>query len=753
MHNAELNLSPKVKNMKLMLHWHKILLLFVFVTVISLESCSRRTGIFILPAPETLPDTAKAAPPDAPLEANGASQLDAIYLELAPQSEEAEDVSFLTDITLAKPVEDPSQTVPIESNDRVDYFLKTFRGPQKRWMLRALKRSGRYTSRMKEIFVEEGLPDELVYLAIIESGFNPYAFSRAGAMGIWQFMPATGKRYGLVINWWIDERRDLEKSTRAAARYLKDLYALFDDWYLAAAAYNAGEGKISRGLRKYESNNFWHLSKRRYLKKETKDYVPRFLAALMIAKEPDRYGFGDIQYDTPLFYETVAVSDATDLAVVAQGCGYKLRYLNKLNPQLRRGCTPSGYKGDYDVKVPLGTKERFITYYEQLDPNKRLTFRRHRIKGGDTLSHLAERYGVSVRSIMQMNRLKSRHSIREGKNLIIPIPARYAAKGSRGETQRVARRKASKPKLPNYSAEGFHKITHVVKKGDSLWTIGTKYGVTSYSLKKWNGLRSTRIHPGKELVVWKMGHVAKRKAASKAKTKTEPRQASSKAPGPGFNKIIHVVKNGESLWTISSKYGVTSYSLKKWNSLRSTRLHPGNELIVWKKDNVARTKVASRTTGKTESRQARSKAPGPGFDKIIHVVKNGESLWTISSKYGVSSSSLKQWNRLSSTRIYPGQKVVVWKEDTSLKKVSEARISMVTAEEQEESLPEIRYVVQPGDTLWEIAQRFRVTIAQLAKMNNLDTSRPIRPGLKIRIPKKMGLNASAADIYSGVVPD
>ena len=408
---------------------------------------------------------------------------------------EEEDVTFLDELEQSGLPQDGSSVLPVVSNDRVQTFIELFEGPQKAWMERALRRSGRYSQRMKEILREEGLPEDLVYLALIESGFNPYAYSRAKAMGIWQFIPGTGRRYGLVINWWVDERRDLEKSARAAAHYLKNLYDLFDDWYLAAAAYNAGEGKLKRAILKYDSTCFWDLSEYRYLQRETKNYVPTFLAALTIAKDPGRYGFEDVQYDPPLLYETVAVSDATDLAVIAKGCGKDLTLLNQLNPQLLRGCTPPNYP-DYEVKIPLGTKESFLAFYSQLEPVDRLTFRRHRINKNETLSQIARQYGISVDSIVEMNRLKSRHSIREGRNLLLPLPGSYPATAQTSQARKSVT-------LPDRSDRGCRKIVHVVKPGDSLWRIGQRYGVSVSSLRKWNPRsNSSRIRPGQKIVVW-----------------------------------------------------------------------------------------------------------------------------------------------------------------------------------------------------------------------------------------------------------
>jgi len=489
-----------------------------------------------------------------------------LHPEIQTPSQEAEDVSFLSELEQPKLPQDDTLVLPVVSNERVEAFIRLFEGPQRQWMERALRRSGRYSQRMQQILREESLPENLVYLALIESGFNPYAYSSARAMGIWQFIPGTGRRYGLVINWWIDERRDLEKSTRAAAHYLKNLYGLFDDWYLAAAAYNAGEGKLLRAIRKYDSTCFWDLSRYRYLRRETKNYVPRFLAALTIAENRERYGFAGVELDAPLLYETVAVPDATDLAVIAKGCGKSLSLLNKLNPQLRRGCTPPDYP-DYEVKVPLGTKESFLAYYQQLDPEKRLTFRRHRIRRDETLSHIALQYGISVNSILAMNRLKSRHSIREGKSLIIPLPASYEVATDRTSTGKAA-------KLPDLSDQGYRKIVHVVAKGDSLWLIGNRYGVSTSSLRRWNRKHgSSRIRPGQRIVVW-----------IKEPTLKSPPKVAKVQPAEGRGQEVwYTVRRGDSLWEIARRFGVTVAQLSRWNQIDVRRpIRPGLRLRIYR---------------------------------------------------------------------------------------------------------------------------------------------------------------------------
>jgi membrane-bound lytic murein transglycosylase D len=509
---------------------------------------------------------AKAEQPTPDNPAGQGEEGTSIHPEIRTPSQEAEDVSFLSELEQPKLPRDDTLVLPVVSNERVEAFVKLLQGTQRQWMERALRRSGRYSQRMQQILREEGLPENLVYLALIESGFNPHAYSSARAMGIWQFIPATGRRYGLVINWWIDERRDLEKSTRAAAHYLKNLYELFDDWYLAAAAYNAGEGKLQRAIRKYDSTCFWDLSRYRYLRRETKNYVPRFLAALTIAENPEQYGFAGIQLDAPLLYETTTVPDATDLAVIAKGCGKSLSLLNKLNPQLRRGCTPPDYP-DYEVKIPLGTKESFLAYYHQLDPKKRLTFRRHRIKRNETLSHIALQYDISVNSIVAMNRLKSRHSIREGKSLIIPLPASYKVAKNRSRTRKPVR-------LPDLSEQGFRKVVHVVEKGDSLWLIGKRYGVSTSSLRRWNGkYRSSRIRPGQRIFVW----------VKEPTTQTPPKVAKVQpAQGQG-QEIWYTVQRGDSLWEIARRFGVTVAQLSRWNQIDVRRpIRPGLRLRIYK---------------------------------------------------------------------------------------------------------------------------------------------------------------------------
>ncbi len=392
--------------------------------------------------------------------------------------------------------------IPIVVNDRVECFIEYFQTTHRKAFTRWLERSERYIPMMKELLRANGLPEDLVYMALIESGFNPRAYSRRKASGPWQFISRTGKRYGLKVDWWIDERRDPEKSTIAAAKHLKDLYDQFSDWYLAAAGYNAGAGKISRAIRRYQTEDFWELTKHRYLKPETKNYVPKMIAAALIAKEPAKYGFVDIEYDTPISYEKVEIPDATDLRVIAHCSEVDYEIIKALNPELLRWCTPPYYP-DYQVKIPEGKTEIFVQNFSQLTPAERVTFRQHRVRSGETLSYIASRYGTGVSAIMQMNNISNPKHLRAGSSIIIPIPADKAVYLD-GKTieARISQKRVDPPKKEKNENEIFLKeIRYVVKEGDTLWDIALMYNLRVQDIRRWNNIRGHIIRPKDELVL------------------------------------------------------------------------------------------------------------------------------------------------------------------------------------------------------------------------------------------------------------
>ena len=421
-------------------------------------------------------------PPDFPKEDEDHSliEVDTHFPDQAP-SEEAEVAG------------ESAFDIPIIINGKVEQFIKYYQTRGRKVFSRWLARSSRYIPLMKKLLREKGLPEDLVYLALIESGCNPRAYSRRKAMGLWQFMYHTGKRYGLRVDWWIDERRDPVKSTIAAARHLKHLYDRFECWYLAAAGYNAGEGKILRAIKRYKTEDFWELAKFPYLKRETKNFIPNMIAAALIAKNPEEYGFSDIACEEPIRFETVKVPDATDLRVIAKASESTYEELKRLNPELRRWCTPPNYP-DYELKLPYGKREIFLRNFSTIPPSKRITFRRHVVRTGETLSHIALRYRTDMGAIMRMNGIGNKHRIRARQSLIIPI------RGSEGFVK--GKRPERLNQVGDFIDHGGRAFIYTVRQGDTLWEISRSAGVDVESLCRWNGIQNaSRIYPGDRLKI------------------------------------------------------------------------------------------------------------------------------------------------------------------------------------------------------------------------------------------------------------
>ena len=280
-------------------------------------------------------------------------------------------------------------------------------------------RSGRYVDVMSGIIMEEGLPRELVYLPIIESAFKTDAYSHKQASGPWQIIPATAKKLGLTVNWWIDERRDPIKSTKAAAKYLKYLFQKFDSWNLTLAAYNAGEGRIKDAVRKVGSEDFWDLRKSRFIARETKNYVPSYIAATAIAMAPEAFGIENIAYHDPLEYDEVVIDSPMSLDVIAKLTGVTDRIIKDLNPELRRWCTPPDVS-EYTLRIPAGTTGMFTAGLEQTRVAELMNLKFYEVKSGDTVAKIAKRIGAPVQKIIHMNGLGRKAMIFAGKSIVVP---------------------------------------------------------------------------------------------------------------------------------------------------------------------------------------------------------------------------------------------------------------------------------------------------------------------------------------------
>lgn len=475
-----------------------------------------------------------------------------------------------------QPGEQPDQServtydIPIVINSRVEFFIDYFQNKMPKRFRMWLSRSGRYLPMMRAILKEHGLPEDMVYLALIESGFSCQAYSKAHAVGPWQFIRGTGKRYGLVVNYWVDERRDPVKATHAAASYLKDLHQEFGSWYLAAAAYNAGEAKIRRALKRYDADNFWSISegRRDYLKGETRQYVPKMIAAALIAKEPDKYGFTEIVYEKPLAYDTVKVHPGTSLGVAAKLAGIDSRELNDLNPELRRWAVPpSG--GMYALRIPTGKRASFEVAYAQLpvaDIKARVGEVTVQVNRGDTLGRIAKVHGVSLKDLMAMNPNLDPRRLRLGQQVVVP-----SGGGSQPVQVAAARPSMSSHRPLAASPWGTRKIHHTVKSGDTLWHVARAYNINWRDILRWNGRRTSRLQPGQRLVLY----VPSAKAEGMVDTK--PAAVSTV-------KEVYVVKQGDNLWAIGRRYGVTPDQLRRWNGLSSNAITPGDKLQVVKRD-------------------------------------------------------------------------------------------------------------------------------------------------------------------------
>ncbi len=341
-----------------------------------------------------------------------------------------------------------SKSFPLVYNEFVEQWVRYFTGRGKGFFSRWLARSTRYIPIARSILKEQGMPEDLIYLAMIESGFNPIARSRAAAVGPWQFIKGTGQRYDLTVDYWIDERKDIRKSTLAAAKYLKELHQIFGSWYLAAAAYNAGEGKVLFAIRRDKSRNFWELARqKKNFRAETRNYVPKIIAAALVAKNPEKFGFTNIAYEEPISWENMQVPSGVDLRSVADLTSSELEILRILNSELRRDITPPGSAG-YELKVPIGKKELLTANLNKLKAKKISNIIAHEVKRGENLGAIARRYGANVQSIMELNQIRSAKRLRIGMELSIPLgdreykPRRTIKKSERTNSSMKAEQRA-----------------------------------------------------------------------------------------------------------------------------------------------------------------------------------------------------------------------------------------------------------------------------------------------------------------------
>lgn len=458
---------------------------------------------------------------------------------------------------------------PVTMNKQVEFYLDFFQNRQHATFRTWLERSGRYVPYIQIELKKAGLPLDLAYLPMIESGYRLTAYSRAKAAGPWQFMRATARHYGLTVNTYIDERRDPVRSTEAAIAFLSDLHARFGDWSLAVAAYNAGGGKISNGLRRHKVDNFWDLASHRYLRTETKLYVPKLIAAIIIAKDPETYGFTDLNYHPPMEYEIAMVPRWTSLRSVTVASNINYDTLHNLNRQLRKRITPPG-TASYPLKVPIGTKDVIAKNLHRVYPLIKTEYKTHIVKNNDTLSGICRKYNIRKLTILKTNNLKSA-KLKAGQRLRIPYQT----------TRYVLWNKDGTPPL---AAAETNLILHKIRPGETVSIISKKYNVPMHMIAIWNDLENmAQIRAGQQLAIYlEEGLNSVKPTASLTKPKpTKKSVLASTARTTSKGKVIYYhVKSGDTLWTISRQFRLQMDQLRRWNSLKSDVIHPGTKLLV-----------------------------------------------------------------------------------------------------------------------------------------------------------------------------
>jgi membrane-bound lytic murein transglycosylase D len=508
-------------------------------------------------------DEASLAEQDRELESSGSEDTVQHISELGGESlldENVEEEVEATSVDHSEVLESVSSqdAIPVVMNERVQWWINYFTGRGRERFQRHLDRADAYMGVVKPLLVENGVPADLHYLALIESGFVTSARSRAGAQGIWQFMRATGRRYGLTVNSVIDERRDPIRATQAAAEYLLDLRNVFNDWYLAFAAYNCGEGRVLRAIVKGNSRDFWELSEKKLLPKETRHYVPKFLAAMLIAQSREKFNFASNDIEEIPASAGVDVPSSVHLSDVARASGLALDTLEKLNPHLLLKRIP-GSARTYTLWVPAEAAPAVAQINDRLYERQKENIRSgidkqgvdwHKVRKGDSLYQIAKLYGVSVKELKDINGLRSNRLSIGQKIKLLGEASEPASEGSRRS-----------------AAGSGGQAVHVVRKGESLYLIARKYGMSIPELKKMNGLSRARIVPGKRLKVTAAAPVAGPTVAAN----DDDDQA---------QVMFYRVRSGDSLNKIARKFGASTTELKRLNDLERNVIYAGQLIRV-----------------------------------------------------------------------------------------------------------------------------------------------------------------------------